>query len=124
MQYVILTIDDEVNIQELLSVNLEASGYTVFSITDARDSYKTIEHILPDLVILDVMMPDVDGWEICKYIKDNYADKIKILMLTARSTDKDKMIGKDILKADEFMTKPFEINELLKTVERLLDADY
>lgn len=118
----ILVIDDDPNICELLRVNLTAEGYGVSIACNGEEALNMIEGIRPRIVILDIMMPEIDGWEVCKAIRDDPdLEDIKILMLTAKDTDKDKMIGKHIFNADEYMTKPFGIEELLKTVGGLLD---
>jgi two-component system response regulator VicR len=120
----IAIIDDDPNIRELLYVNLQRRGYKAISEGDSTKSLEIIEEHMPDLVILDVMMPEIDGWELCKIIRDNYKfAHIKIVMLTAKSTAKDKMIGKEILKADEYITKPFDMGQLIQTVKRLLDEN-
>jgi DNA-binding response OmpR family regulator len=116
----ILIVDDDANVLELVRVNCAAKGYTVLTATDGNEAILAVEKIMPALVILDVMMPEMDGWEVCKILRDEYKDSIKILMLTAKDTARDKMIGKDILKADEYMTKPFDVDALLSTVEHLL----
>jgi DNA-binding response OmpR family regulator len=68
------------------------------------------------------MMPDMDGWEILKIIKDHYPEEeLKVLLLTAKSTGKDKMIGRSILKADGYVTKPFDLQQLLSSVQKLLE---
>jgi DNA-binding response OmpR family regulator len=69
------------------------------------------------------MMPEMDGWEFCQITKDQQeTTNVKIIMLTAKNQERDRMIGKAILKADEYMVKPFDVDELLATIRRLLDA--
>jgi DNA-binding response OmpR family regulator len=116
----ILIVDDDANVLELVRVNCAAKGYAVLTATDGIEAIHAVEKFMPQLVILDVMMPEMDGWEVCKMLRDEYKDSIKILMLTAKDTARDKMIGKDILKADEYMTKPFDVDALLSAVEHLL----
>jgi two-component system, OmpR family, alkaline phosphatase synthesis response regulator PhoP len=119
----ILIIDDDPNIVELLSVNLLASGYDVNAAVDGKDAQSKIMRRPPELIVLDIMMPEMDGWELCKWIRDDpFLKDVKIIMLTAKGTEKDKLIGREILQADEYMTKPFDIDELKKNVERLLHA--
>jgi len=119
--HAILIIDDDANIRELLNVNLQAKGYSVLTAENGRAGLDMIRRRPPDLVILDVMMPEADGWEVCKTIRDNPdLHALKILMLTAKGSDKDRMIGKDVLGADEYMAKPFDIDALLITVAELL----
>ena len=120
--YTILIIDDDPNIRELLHVNLAAQGYAVSLAENGRQGLDIIHQHNPNLIILDVMMPDTDGWEVCKAVKDDPATaSIKILMLTAKNSDRDRMIGRDVFGADEYMAKPFEIDALLETLKRLLN---
>lgn len=118
----ILIVDDDPNVRRLLRVNLVDAGYQV---TEAADGQKA-EDILrkgppPDLVLLDIMMPNVDGWEVCKVIRDSaHGESMRIVMITAKATARDKMIGREILKADAYVTKPFDLDELLEIVRRLL----
>jgi DNA-binding response OmpR family regulator len=117
----ILVVDDESSIRTLLSVNLSAEGYEVATAINGSEALRYLRDHDVDLVILDVMMPEKDGWEVCKAIRDNEGTvPQKILMLTARDTPRDKMIGKSLLGADEYVTKPFDIDELLKLVSRMV----
>ncbi|OGS20902.1 MAG: hypothetical protein A3J83_00295 [Elusimicrobia bacterium RIFOXYA2_FULL_40_6] len=124
MKSKILIVDDEKNIQELLAVNLKAQGFDIISAWDGKEAVEKTMKEKPDLIILDIMMPEMDGWEVCKTVKDqSELNKIKILILTAKGTKKDEMVGKLIFKADEYISKPFDIDELINTVKRLLGAD-
>jgi DNA-binding response OmpR family regulator len=117
----ICIIDDDANIRELLSLNIAAAGYAVTLAGNGRDGLDLIMNEPPDLILLDVMMPEIDGWEICKIVRDHSELKgMKIIMLTAKDAARDKMIGKEILKADEYITKPFDVGILLATIEKLL----
>jgi Response regulators consisting of a CheY-like receiver domain and a winged-helix DNA-binding domain len=119
----ILIVDDDPNIRELISVNLLSAGYTVIEASNGREAMGKMQESPPDLIVLDIMMPEIDGWEFCKFVRDDpLLEKIKIIMLTAKGTEKDKLIGREIFRADEYMTKPFDIDELKKNVERLLHA--
>jgi DNA-binding response OmpR family regulator len=119
--HAILIVDDDPNIVELLSVNLLASGYSVRIASDGKDAQEKIRINPPELIVLDVMMPEMDGWELCKWVRDDpELEAIKIVMLTAKGSEKDKLIGKEIFRADEYLTKPFDIDVMTKTVERLL----
>ena len=116
----ILVIDDDVAINELIKVNLEMSGYKVFSATDGIKGFALCKQELPDLVILDVMMPEVDGYTVAKYIRENSDTKdTPILMLTALGMLDDKIKGFDI-GVDDYLVKPFEIDELKVRVRALL----
>ena len=117
----LLIVDDDPNIRELLSVNLAAVGYELEIAADGAEAMARIRERRPDLIVLDIMMPELDGWELCKFIRDDPdLQTIKIVMLTAKGTEKDRMIGREIFKADEYMTKPFDVDDLKKVIERLL----
>ena len=116
----IMIIDDDVDTLKLVGLMLQKQGYQIVAATNGQQGLSQIEVENPDLILLDVMMPEMDGWEVCKVIRDVYQDSIKILMLTAKDTVRDRIIGKNILKADEYMTKPFDIDALLTSVAHLL----
>jgi DNA-binding response OmpR family regulator len=119
----ILIVDDDANIRTLLSVNLTASGYAIETAVDGKDAMEKIIRDPPWLIVLDVMMPEVDGWEVCKYVKDDPdLEKVKILMLTARDTQRDRLIGQKVLKADEYLTKPFDIDVLISKIGALKET--
>ena len=116
----ILVIDDDASINELIKINLEIQGYKVISATDGIKGFALCKQELPDLVILDVMMPEVDGYTVAKYIRENSTTKeIPILMLTALGMLDDKIKGFDI-GVDDYLVKPFEIEELKVRVRALL----
>lgn len=119
-----MVIDDDPVIRELLYFNLYVRGYEVIAFSSGQKALEVLPQERPDLILLDVMMPDMDGWEVLKILRDHYEyGDVKILMLTARSTERDKLIGKSILKADEYVTKPFDMEELLKLIAKLLNSD-
>ena len=119
----ILIVDDDPHIGELVYVNLDAAGYEVDRATNGHEAIDRIAAARPDLIILDVMMPEMHGWELCKTIRDDPECRgIRIMMLTARDTDRDKMIGKGVFGVDEYLTKPFDLGELLTLCGRLLHA--
>ena len=116
----ILVIDDDKAINELIKINLEIMGYTVISALDGIKGFALCKQELPDLVILDVMMPEVDGYTVAKYIRENPSTKeIPILMLTALGQLNDKVKGFDI-GVDDYLVKPFELEELRVRVRALL----
>ena len=116
----ILVIDDDITINELVKINLELNGYKVFSAINGDDGFALAKQELPDLIILDVMMPNVDGFTVAKRIRENtLTEDTPILMLTALSQLSDKVKGFDI-GVDDYLVKPFEIEELLVRVRALL----
>jgi DNA-binding response OmpR family regulator len=119
----ILVVDDDPHISELLCVNLTAAGYEVDRAADGRQAIDRIAAARPDLILLDVMMPGMDGWELCKTVRDDpECAGVRIVMLTARDTDRDKLIGKGVFGVDDYVTKPFDMPQLLALCERLLHA--
>ncbi|MFP4163474.1 MAG: response regulator transcription factor [Chitinispirillaceae bacterium] len=120
MTKTILVVDDDTSIRRLLEVNLMAEGYGVVTAVNGAEALSKLAEGGIDLVVLDVMMPLKDGWEVCKAIRDNEDDcRQKIIMLTARDTPRDKMIGTDLLGADEYITKPFDVDELMELIARM-----
>ena len=116
----ILIVDDEQDIVETLKFVLEAQGYECICAYDGEEGLNTAKEVMPDLIILDVMMPKINGFKISRLLKyDNKYKDIPILMVTARSQDEDKLIGEET-GADEYVTKPFEIDEILTKVEKYL----
>ena len=116
----ILVVDDDEAINELIKVNLELSGYDVISAFDGIQGFTLAKQELPDLIILDIMMPDVDGYTVAKRVRENETTKeIPILMLTAMGQLEDKVKGFDI-GVDDYLVKPFEMEELKVRVRALL----
>lgn len=116
----ILLVDDEPDIIEILQFMLESQGYECITATDGEEGLKKAREINPDIIILDVMMPKINGYKICRLLKfDNKYKDIPILMLTARSQDEDKLIGEET-GADEYITKPFEVDEVIETIKKYI----
>ena len=114
----ILLVDDEQDIIDSLKFVLETSGFECYSADNGEDGLNLARQISPDLILLDVMMPKINGFKICRLLKyDNKYKNIPILMLTARSQEEDKLIGEET-GADEYITKPFDINELVAKIEK------
>ncbi|MDA0245709.1 MAG: response regulator transcription factor [Chloroflexi bacterium] len=114
----ILVVDDEANIRDLASLYLEQAGYVVESAADGRQALDKIAQNVPDLVVLDLMLPVVDGWEVCRKVRAEY-EATAVLMLTARDDDIDKIVGLE-MGADDYMTKPFNPRELVARVRAIL----
>lgn len=116
----ILIIEDEAHIVELIKFNLENNGYKVSYALDGLKGLELIESEQPDLVLLDLMLPNVDGIDICNRVKNNKNLKeIPIIMLTAKSGETDKIVGLEI-GADDYITKPFSVRELLARIKVVL----
>ena len=115
----VLIVDDEKDIVETIQFVLEAQGYKCMCAYDGEAGLKKAKDIIPDLMILDVMMPNINGFKISRLLKfDTKYKNIPILMLTARSQKEDKIIGEET-GADIYMTKPFDIEELVSNVKSL-----
>ena len=120
MNQLIALVDDEPDILELVSLHLKKSGFEVKSFQDADTFYRFIETSRPDLIILDLMLPDMDGLEICKCLrKKEVFSSIPIIMLTAKGEETDKILGLE-LGADDYVTKPFSPKELVARVKAVL----
>ncbi len=116
----ILAVDDEVHILELISFNLKAAGYHVVTALTGEEALKRCEVERPSLVLLDIMLPGIDGLEVCRRLKgDRMTSNIPIIMLTARGDEVDKILGLE-LGADDYITKPFSVRELAARVKSLL----
>lgn len=116
----ILVVDDEPDAVELVEFNLKNAGFEVITAGDGAEAMKKARAALPDLVILDVMIPEVDGLEVCKLLRrDAVTSGIPILMLTAKAAEIDRVLGLE-LGADDYVTKPFSPRELMLRVKGLL----
>lgn len=118
MSHKILVVDDEESIVTLLEFNLEQAGFTVISSFDGKNALKQVIQEKPDLIILDLMLPELDGLEVCKQLRQR-GITTPILMLTAKSDELDKVLGLE-LGADDYLTKPFSTRELLARVKAIL----
>jgi two-component system phosphate regulon response regulator PhoB/two-component system alkaline phosphatase synthesis response regulator PhoP len=120
MNELIAVLDDEPDILELLSVHLKKNRFRVREFPDAESFYRFLHSEVPDLIVLDLMLPDADGFEVCKYLRktDNLA-AVPIIMLTARVGETDKILGLE-LGADDYVTKPFSPSELVARVKAVL----
>lgn len=113
----ILLVDDEQNIIELATMYLEQEGFRVSSARDGELALESIRKDRPALVVLDLMLPKIDGWQVCRKVRAE--SDLPILMLTARDDDVDKIVGLE-LGADDYMTKPFNPRELVARVKAIL----
>lgn len=116
----IYIVEDDKNILEIESFALKNSGYDIRGFSCARDFYQALKDFLPDLILLDVMLPDEDGLSILKKLRsDKKTQTLPIIMVTAKTTEIDKVKGLD-MGADDYMTKPFGVMELISRVKALL----
>lgn len=117
MKEKILIVDDEKSIIELLTMSLEREGFEVFSASNGEKAIELTSSKNPDLIVLDIMLPDIDGFEICKKLRE--VVNIPIIMLTARTEDVDKVVGLEI-GADDYITKPFNPRVLIARIKAVL----
>lgn len=116
----VLIIEDEPSLVEVLSYNLEKEGFEVLTANNGRDGLERARAVLPDLVILDLMLPLVDGLQVCAQLRgDARTQNIRILMLTARSEETDEVVGFNV-GADDYVTKPFKVRPLIHRIKALL----
>ncbi|MCD6554938.1 MAG: DNA-binding response regulator [Chloroflexi bacterium] len=113
----ILVVDDERNIRDLARMYLEQDGYQVAVARDGAEALRQIQALRPALMVLDLMLPEVDGWEVCRRVRAS--SDLPILMLTARDDDVDKIVGLE-MGADDYLTKPFNPRELVARVRAIL----
>ncbi|MCL5960115.1 MAG: response regulator transcription factor [Chloroflexi bacterium] len=113
----ILVVDDEKNIVQLAKLYLSNEGYEVEAAYNGKDALDKASRIHPALVVLDLMMPELDGWEVCRQLRKN--GDVPIIILTARNDDVDKIVGLE-LGADDYITKPFNPRELVARVKAVL----
>ncbi len=120
MNELIVVVDDEPDIAEFISINLKKSSFRVKEFLSAKPLFEFLEMSSPDLIILDLMLPDADGFEVCKLLKNNAKHShIPIIMLTAKDQELDKVLGLE-LGADDYVTKPFSPKELTARVKAVL----
>jgi len=117
----ILVVDDEVDLVETVRFPLELEGFDVLVSYNGEDALNQARKEKPDLIILDLMLPKLDGYKVCRLLKfDERYKHIPILMLTAKTQEKDKILGKET-GADEYITKPFEMDYLMEKVKAYLN---
>ena len=117
MSELILIVDDEATLRETLAYNLTHQGYSVETAVDGPQAVEKARSIKPDLIILDIMLPGMDGFEVCRLLRQEM--NVPILMLTARDDEIDRVVGLEV-GADDYLTKPFSVRELIARVKALL----
>lgn len=119
----ILVVDDEKDIVRLLESRLTMNGFEVYTAFDGVEALKKVKEIKPDLIILDIMLPKIDGFQVCRIIKYDIDYKnIPIILLTAKASQEDQDKGKEV-GADLFIVKPFESGSLISEIKKLLKME-
>ncbi len=117
----VICVEDEPEMIDLVQLILSRKGFEVIGARGGMEGLQAIERLQPDLVLLDLMMPDMDGWEVYQRIKANaLINKIPVIIVTAKAQSIDRMLGLHIAKVDDYITKPFGPTELLNSVEKIL----
>lgn len=117
----IVYIEDEFDMIDLVRLILGQKGYEVVGAIGGRDGLKMVQQELPDLVLLDLMMPDMDGWEVYQQMRAEEATReIPVIIVTAKAQNIDKVLGLHIAKVDDYISKPFNPQELIDSVESVI----
>lgn len=118
----ILCIEDEPDMIDLIRIILSRRGYTIEGAGGGQDGLRKVRETKPDLVLLDLMMPDLDGWEVYQQMKaDEKTRHIPVIVVTAKAQSIDKVLGLQIAKVDDYIAKPFSPDELIESVQRVLE---
>jgi DNA-binding response OmpR family regulator len=116
----ILVVEDEESLLKLQSILLTIRGYTVEGAMDGQAALEAVETMNPDLILLDIMIPKIDGFEVCRQIKANEATRhVPVVMLTAKKSRDDRVMGEQV-GADLYITKPFKTSMVIESIQRLL----
>ncbi len=119
-QQTVLIIEDERSLSEVLTYNLVKEGFRVVTAADGQDGLRKAQTVAPDLVVLDLMLPVIDGLQVCRQLRgDSRTQHIRILMLTARSEEVDEIVGFN-MGADDYVTKPFKLKPLIHRIKALV----
>ena len=117
----VIYFEDEQDMVELVRLVLGREGYSVEGASEGRAGLVSVREKLPDIILLDLMMPDMDGWEIFKELKnDKSTGDIPVVVITAKSQSVDKILGVEIAQVDDYISKPFSPRELVERVEKVL----
>jgi DNA-binding response OmpR family regulator len=120
---VVVCIEDEPEMIDLVKLILGRKGFDLVGAVGGREGLETVRKLKPDLVLLDLMMPDMDGWEVYQQMKaDDELKNIPVIVVTAKAQSIDKVLGLHIAKVDDYVTKPFGPQELLQSVNKVLGA--
>ena len=120
----VVCVEDEPEMIDLIKLILRRKEFELVGAVGGREGLETVRNLKPDLVLLDLMMPDMDGWEVYQQMKaDEELKTIPVIVVTAKAQSIDKVLGLHIAKVDDYVTKPFGPQELLQSVERVLTQD-
>ena len=120
----ILVIEDEAEMIDLTRIVLEREGYEVLGAVGGARGLEMIKQEKPDLILLDLMMPDIGGWEVYRQVKaDQELAQIPVIVVTAKAQSIDKVLGLQVAKVDDYITKPFGPKELLESIDRVLNSE-
>ena len=118
----IVYVEDELEMIDLVKLILSRKGYDVIGAAGGREGLDTIREVVPDLVLLDLMMPDIEGWDVYQQIRADDATKhIPVIVVTAKAQNIDKVLGLHIAKVNDYISKPFSPQDLVASVERVLN---
>ncbi len=117
----IVYIEDDLEMIYLIKMILERKGYEIVSVSDGLKGFETVEQEKPDLVMLDLMMPNIDGWDIYHQLKSNETtNSIPVIVISAKAQPIDKVLGLQIAKVNNYISKPFRPQELIDSIEEIL----
>ena len=118
----IVYVEDELEMIDLVKLILSRKGYNVIGAAGGREGLDTIREVIPDLVLLDLMMPDIEGWDVYQQIRADEATKhIPVIVVTAKAQNIDKVLGLHIAKVDDYISKPFSPQDLVASVEKVFE---
>lgn len=118
----VVYIEDEQEMIDLVKLILARKHYEVYGANGGKQGIEIIQNILPDLILLDLMMPEMDGWEVYHQLKaDEKTKNIPVIVVTAKAQKIDKVLGLHIAKVDDYIAKPFSPNELLESIQHVMD---
>ncbi len=117
----VVTVEDEPEMIDLIKLILTRKGFEVIGANGGAEGLKIIRELKPDLILLDLMMPELDGWQVYQQIKsDDETKDIPVIVVTAKAQDIDKVLGLHIAKVDDYISKPFSLQELVDRVDKVL----
>jgi two-component system response regulator VicR len=120
----VVCVEDEPEMIDLIKLILRRKEFELVGAVGGREGLKTVRELKPDLVLLDLMMPDMDGWEVYRQMKaDDELKKIPVIVVTAKAQSIDRVLGLHLAKVDDYITKPFSPQELLESVSDILGVD-